>query len=338
MEEKRAAFQFKALRLAIEIANVMQPLLFEVRPDLRNSPLLPPLSAVRVFQAVAHQLSFRLAGEELLITQSAVSHHIKQLENSLGTSLFRRRSKSIELTEEGAMFLATVDHALTLLSEGTAKVRARSGQTRLRVSLLPSFAANWLVSRLDRFHKDHPKIDIELDPTLRVVDISRGEADVAIRFGEFDTSKQAYVHLANEELFPVLSPALYDNGARFQSPQDLLDYTILQSKSGLEWQLWSEAAEIHLGQAKQVHLTDYNIVLQAALDGQGIAMGRSLLVQKYLQSGQLVRPLTINISSEKAAYWAHFDPLSKKKSAVEAFVGWLKAEIESSVVDRRPRA
>jgi LysR family glycine cleavage system transcriptional activator len=297
---------------------------------LRSSPFLPPLSAARVFQVVANRGSFRLAGEELLITQSAVSHHIKQLESALGTPLFRRKSKSIELTEAGTMFLATVDEAFTVLSEGTARVRSRSGQTSLRVSLLPSFAANWLVNRLGSFLKSYPAIELELDPTLRIVDVGRGEADVAIRFGDFGGSKQSCVHLANEDLSPVLSPALYGDGSQFQSALDLLNQEILQAKSGLEWQLWSEAAGFPLERAKQTRLTDYNIVLQAALDGQGVAMGRGLLVREHIRAGRLVRPLSASLSSQKAAYWAAFDPLSKKLEAIEAFVAWLKSEMTLS--------
>lgn len=295
---------------------------------MRSSPLLPPLPALRVFQAVAHRLSFRLAGEELLITQSAVSHHIKQLETALGTQLFQRKSKSIGLTDEGAMFLTTVDQALSLLATGTAQLRARSGKIYLRVSLLPSFAANWLISRLERFETQHPNIELDLDPTLRVVDVNRGEADVAIRFGDFSADKQGGIHLANEELSPVMSPVLYGDGSLFQSTDDLLPHPILQAKSGLEWQLWSESANLCLDKAKHIRLTDYNIVLQAALDGQGIAMGRNLLIKEHLRKRRLIQPFPISFSSEKAAYWAVCDLNSKNAAAIEAFVEWLKAELQ----------
>lgn len=301
---------------------------FEGPSDLRSSPLLPPLPSLRVFQAVARRLSFRLAGEELLITQSAVSHHIKQLEDALGTRLFRRKSKSIELTENGAIYLATVDQALSLLAAGTADLRARSGRSTLRVSLLPSFAANWLVSRLGRFQKEYPNIELILDPTIAVVDVFRGDADVAIRFGDFGMTRAGAVHLANEELVPIMSPALYGDGSKLHSPQDLLQFPLLQAKRGHEWLLWGEAAQLSISAARQVQLTDYNIVLQAALDGQGVAIGRRLLVDEHIRSGRLVRPFAISSISEKAAYFAVFDTRSNKLKDIELFVNWLKAELE----------
>lgn len=199
----------------------------------------------------------------------------------------------------------------------------------MRVSLLPSFAANWLVSRLERFQKEYPTIDLDLDPTLRVVDVRRGEADVAIRFGDFSADKQGGIHLLNEELSPVMSPVLYGDGLRFQSPDDLLCQPILQASSGLEWKLWSGNARLSIDEAKQVRLTDYNIVLQAALDGQGIAMGRNLLIKEHLRHGRLIKPLPIRFSSERAAYWAAYDPNSKNVAIIEAFVAWLKTELQS---------
>lgn len=225
------------------------------------------------------------------------------------------------------VFLAAVDQALSLLAAATAELRRKPVRSVLHVSLLPSFAANWLVGRLDRFRMECRNIELALDPTLDVVDPRRGDADVAIRFGDYGASRQAGVHLADEELSPLLSPLLYGDGSRLRVPRDVLHLPLLQSKRGDEWRLWSEAANVSIAAARHLNLTDYNIVLQAAPEGQGVAVGRKLLVEDHVRSGRLVRPFPIRVKSEEAAYFAVFHPQSKKLDAIAAFLRWLKTEL-----------
>src|SRR5689334_6587002 len=146
---------------------------------VRSSSALPPLLSLRAFAAVARLLSFRRAGEELLITQSAVSHHIRELEQNLGVKLFIRKARGVDLTPEGLEYFEFVRQAFDLIADGTSHLRRRAMKSRVRVSLLPSFAANWLVPRLRRFNESHPDIELVLDPTLRLTDFADGETDLA---------------------------------------------------------------------------------------------------------------------------------------------------------------
>ena len=202
---------------------------------MRSSTTLPPLQALRAFEAVARLMSFRRAGEELLITQSAVSHHIRQLEEFLGLPLFVRKARSIALTPEGEDYRARTTDAFRLIAAATADLRGRSRRNVVRISLLPSFAANWLVSRLHGFQSLHPDIGLELDPTLRSADIAAGEADIAIRYGDGNWPGVDVRLLMAEQLSPVISPALLQSDKTIETPQDLLRHTLLFARKPVDW-------------------------------------------------------------------------------------------------------
>lgn len=292
---------------------------------MRSSPDLPPLQALRAFEAVGRLLSFRRAGEELLITQSAVSHHIRQLEEKLHTRLFVRRARSIALTQEGERYLETVTRAFALLVEGTSELTHSAVRQRLRVSLLPSFAANWLVPRLSNFHAAHPEIDLQIDPTLRLVDLAAGEADLAIRYGDGRWPGGRCELLMEERLTPMLSPELAVRQP-LREPKDLLDHTLLFTQRPLDWEIWAEEVGLDLSHARTLQLTDYNIVLQAALDGQGVALGRRLLIEDRLRSGALIAPCPAVVSSPRAAYWLLMPERRRLTTAARAFAEWIKVE------------
>lgn len=249
---------------------------------MRPSTVLPPLLALRAFEAVGRLLSFRRAGEELQITQSAVSHHVRRLELTLGVRLFERHPRSIKLTSAGKRYLNTIAQAFALIGEGTVELTQTRARQQLRISLLPSFAANWLVPRLAQFRARHPMIDVELDPTLRLIELSAGEADLAIRYGDGRWPGVRSQLLTSEQLTPVLSPALAKNQPLTQ-PSHLLGHTLLLTKNPADWEIWSETIGLDLSRARSIQLTDYNIVIQAALDGQGVALGRRLLIEDRIQ-------------------------------------------------------
>jgi len=293
---------------------------------MRSSPVLPPLHALRAFEAVGRLLSFRRAGEELLITQSAVSHHIRTLEEALGTELFERRGRSIALTAAGARYLGSISQAFALVADGTRDVRSQASRQTLRVSLLPSFAANWLVSHLAHFRAAYPQIQLILDPTLNQANLASGEADIAIRYGVGEWPGLRCELLATERLMPVLSPEL---AARqpLAKPGDILGHTLLISHRPTEWEAWSRHAALDLAAASRLQLTDYNIVLQAALNGQGVAMGRSLLVADYLRRGALVAPLPGFATAPGLGYWVVLPDRAEMSPAATAFTDWLRQEI-----------
>lgn len=316
-------FQFKLRYGAIDYANAT------TKEPMRTSRTMPPLQALRAFEAVGRLLSFRKAGEELLITQSAVSHHIKQLEETLGVRLFVRKAKSIELTIEGADYLGRTTEAFGIIAGATSEIRYRAARQRVRVSVLPSFAANWLVSRLSRFMIEHPEIEVDLEPTLGLTTFETGDVDLAIRFGAGQWDGMLAERLMNEELSPVLSPSLYGDGSRFARPADLLAQTLLESSKPVDWQLWCGEAGVDYRRGRILQLTDYNIVLQAALNGQGVAIGRLHMVRDHLSAGRLVQPFAHSVRSDRIAYWIVTPKGRRPAPAAEIFASWLKEEAAS---------
>ncbi len=297
---------------------------------MRSSPTLPPLLALRAFEAVGHLSSFRRAGEELLITQSAVSHHIRRLELDLGVSLFLRNGRTVALTSHGTQYLETVSKAFRVIRAGTEVVTGAAD--RVRVSLLPSFAANWLVPRLDEFSAACPGVELELDPTLRPVDLAAGEADVAIRYGDGQWPGGGRL-LMTESLTPVLSPALQSNQP-IGEPGDLIAHKLLTTSRPSDWSAWAEHAGIDLAAARTLQLTDYNIVLQAALDGQGVALGRLSLIEDRLAKAQLVAPCAIVLSSSKLAYWLIVPGTRPPSRSANRFCKWLINETAAALANR----
>jgi LysR family glycine cleavage system transcriptional activator len=295
------------------------------------------LAALRAFEAVGRLLSFRRAGEELLITQSAVSHHIRQLETSLGVRLFIRKPRSIALTPEGERYLGVTRRAFALIGEATAELRAGAGRATLRVSLLPSFAANWLVARLSDFRTSHPDIHLELDPTLRLADLAADEADLAIRYGNGDWDGEAQL-LITEQLFPVASLALTRRKPALSDPQDLSNHVLLLTRNPIDWDIWAKAAGVDITRARKIQLTDYNVAQQAAMDGQGVAMGRGLLVKDHLRAGRLVAPFEQVASSPRLGHWL-LRPRGATSQAATAFGDWLmqQADAERRLAQRSPR-
>lgn len=287
---------------------------------MRRSATLPPLPSLRAFAAVGRLLSFRKAGEELLITQSAVSHHVKQLEDYLGTALFERHGRTISLTAAGQAFLARVDAGFATIEAGVREVRG--DPATVRVSLLPSFAANWLVPRLPHFRALHPEIVVELDPSLETVDLGQGTADLAIRYGVPGWPGLDAECLMREALTPVLSGAKEP----LREPGDVLHHTLLLSRRETDWQLWAKACGVDLAKARTLQLVDYNLVLQAAAEGQGIAMGRLSLVRERLRNGALVAPLPVVQAQDDAAYWLLSASARALSKSAAVFRQWLLDE------------
>lgn len=292
---------------------------------MRSSPLLPSLAALRAFVAVGRTGSFRRAGEDLLITQSAISHHVRVLETSLGVRLFDRHARGIALTAAGARYLERVADAFAEIERATADVLAAADRGRVVVSLLPSFAANWLLPRLATFRAAHPAIDLVLDPTLERVDLASGTIDLAIRYGEGSWPGCTAERLMDEQLAPVVSPA-YAAKAAISCASELLGHIWLHTRSGVDWNDWARAAGIDPGAARHLTLTDYNIVLEAAIDGQGVAMGRLRQIASKLESGALVIAAGSTIAPGSSAHWLLCSERSPLSPAAETFASWLRGE------------
>ncbi len=283
---------------------------------------LPPLHALRAFEAAARHLHFGRAAEELRISQSAVSHHVRRLEADLGVRLFERRTRAVALTPAGEALLRDLGRAFALLAEGVRRARGAGTRRGLRVSLLSSFASNWLVPRLPRFAAAEPMIDLDLDPNLRVIDLEAGEADLAIRFGAGWEGLDCRLLLA-ERLSPVAAPGVFGGGA----PEDLLAHPLLMSRRLYDWHTWADSAGLDLGAARTVMLSDYSLVIQAAEEGHGIAIGRLLLIGDRLRTGRLVEALPGRcVSHPKIGHWLVAPRRRRLSPEARAFAAWIVAE------------
>lgn len=288
---------------------------------MRDLPALPSPLALRAFESVARLGSASRAAEELLITQSAVSHHLRRLEQDLGVMLFVRRARGMDLTEVGRDYFETVRAAFGLIAEGTAKARAHGAGTILHVSLLPSFAAHWLAPRLGRLREAHPDIDLRLDPTKARADFAQGGIDLALRYGDGSWPGMTADLIMRERLTPVMAPVVAPAGVTALTAQPLLI-----TREAFDWRLWGRETGFDLAARAHVQLTDYNIVLQAALNGEGLAMGRLRLIGDFLTSGDLMAPFDRVVESEQVAYWVVRPEGRKLSSAAERFIAWLVAE------------
>ncbi|EDZ99731.1 transcriptional regulator, LysR family [Burkholderia sp. H160] len=294
---------------------------------MRSTRPLPPLLSLRAFEAAARHLSFGRAAQELFVTQSAVSHQIQKLEADLGVALFERRTRAIELTDQGRAYYAKVHAAFELLRLGTSEVRAFSTErTMLSVGLLSSFASRWLASRLHTFPLTHPDIELQLRPDIALADVPGGEVDVAIRYGRGGWPGVASQKLMSERLSPVCSPSLITGKKRPRKPQDLLlRFPLLTSYSTqpFEWEAWAHHAGVILGEAQRVQLHDYNIVVEAALAGQGVAMGRHRLIAQQLAQGSLVQALPETMLDDPRIGWWLVTRKGTLDAAAAAFCSWI---------------
>ncbi|MFP3741542.1 transcriptional regulator GcvA [Achromobacter sp. SIMBA_011] len=293
---------------------------------MRSNRSLPALVSLRAFEAAARRLSFSLAGEELFVTQSAISHHIQRLEAELGVALFERRTRAVALTPAGQAYYEQVHAAFTLLRQGTDAIRAPApARHTLRVGLLASFATRWLAPRLPDFAAAHPDIDLQLLPDIGLADVAGGEVDVAIRYGRGTWPGVRARHIMAERLSVVCAPALLAGRRRPRTPADLLRHSLLVShtRHPFEWDTWSRHHGLDLGRAQTVHLHDYNIVVEAALAGQGLAMGRHRMIAAQLASGALVEALPGTTLEDPRIGWWFVSPRGKTDAAAQAFLAWL---------------
>jgi LysR family transcriptional regulator, glycine cleavage system transcriptional activator len=289
----------------------------------------PSLLGLRAFEAAGRLSSFSEAASELSVTPSAISHQIRKLENELGTPLFRRSTRMITLTDAGETYLHTVKQAFALLTEGSRHIRqsARVSSRSLRISLLASFASNWLMPRLDSFTEAYPEIDFRLDPSVGLTNFATSDNQLAIRYGRSGWPEAEAKCLMLERLAPVCSPAFLRQNPQLREFSDLAAVNLLMANAKMEyeWRAWSGMTGVNLAAARITPLRDYNIVLQAALAGQGIAMGRGALIAEHLQSGRLVEPLGPAIPMNGIGYWV-LTPHGTLSEEVTAFRNWLIAE------------
>jgi LysR family glycine cleavage system transcriptional activator len=264
---------------------------------------LPPLNSLKAFEAAARHLSFTKAAEELFVTQAAVSHQIKTLEEFLGLKLFRRRNRSLLLTEEGQGYFLDIKDIFTSLSEATDKVLERSEKGSLTISLQPSFAIQWLVPRLADFNALEPDIDVR----IKAVDMDDGsltdDVDVAIYYGRGNWPGLRADKLYQEYLIPLCSPMLFNSDKPLTGLSDLKQHTLLHDTSRKDWKQFAKQHKIENINVNHGPIFSHTtMVLQAAAHGQGVALGNNVLAQAELESGRLLSPFEEVLLTKNAFY------------------------------------
>ena len=300
---------------------------------MRNRNALPALDLLVGFEAAARHLSFTKAGEELFLTQSAVSRQIKELEEQLGVGLFQRRHRALALTDAGKSFYASAAQVLTTMRAATDRLRAQAGKKGLSVTTTHSFAALWLIPRLAGFTRSHPGIDVRIMADTRVQDLDRDGLDLAIRHGPASLAGSNAVRLMGERVFPVCSPKLMKDKSRpLREPQDLRYHCLLQYDDPegrhpwLHWKTWLEVERIaDLRPAGTLSFSGYEQIIPAAVAGNGVGLGRSPLVKDLLASGELVAPFKSSADPARA-YYAVVSKSAEGRPEVAEFVAWLKQE------------
>lgn len=292
---------------------------------------LPPLNALRVFEAAGRLGSFSRAAGELSITPSAVSHQIRGLEEELGVKLFRRLNRKVVLTAEGGAYLPPLQAAFAQITAASQRVAATSDAGRLAVTLIPTFAIRWFVPRLSRFQKLHPDIEVMMSTSIETVSFDNADVDVAIRYGKGDWPGLHAEKIMCEELFPVCSPGLLDGDHPLRTPADLVHHTLLHVGVHIdEWRLWLTGAGITgIDPEKGPRFETAALAFEAAAAGLGIAMGHRALIAQDLKQGRLVEPFDFELPSESAYYLA-FPEDRLGQPRIMAFREWLLAEAARS--------
>ncbi len=296
------------------------------------NPRLPSLNGLRAFEAAARHLSFTAAAAELNVTQTAVSHQIRRLEQELGTRLFVRRNRAIALTADGLDYLPPVRAAFNDLRLATAKLRRKGDDRVLTVSTLASLAAKWLLPRLAAFQEAHPDIDVRITTSIDLVDFVSGDVDAAIRYGRGNWPGLRADWLMADRMFPVCSPALLNGERPLRRPEDLKDHILLHTSGASrdDWRLWLTAAGLPADLSQHGGLTfDLNFVtIQAAIDGHGVAIGRTAYVRDDIARGRLVAPFDITLPLDAGFYLVSPEDRADTPK-LAAFRQWLMESIRA---------
>jgi LysR family glycine cleavage system transcriptional activator len=292
---------------------------------------LPPLNALRTFEAAARHLSFTRAADELFVTQAAVSHQIRALEEHLGAPLFRRMNRALMLTDQGQVLLPAVRDAFDRLQAGVRRVEDLSSGGALTISTTPSFAASWLAGRLVRFQVLHPEIELQLSATSRLVDFAREGIDCGIRYGAGDWPGLVSQRLFETALLPVCSPTLLDGVHPLRRPADLAQHTLLHALDGIDdWRLWLRAAGVpEIDPTRGPKFDSIPLVLQAAVNGAGVGIGRRQLLEAEIAAGRLIAPFDLELPDAYAYYFIAPEATADQPK-LTAFRDWLLAEVASA--------
>ena len=265
---------------------------------------LPPLNALRGFEAAARLGSFNRAAEELFVTPSAISHQVKSLEEYLGVPLFRRDKRRIVLTASGEKYLGAVEHALDEIDMATRRLVASPNASAVNISVAPGFLTRWLVPRISDFQERFPDVELRLSASMGTVDFLHSDTDMAIYFGTGDWSGVDAHYLKGVTLVPVCSPRLLDGERPLRNPEDLRHHTLLRVSSRPdEWkQILDKAGIDRSSMNKVMTFSSTSLALSAAIEGAGVALTESSLVERELDYGQLLVPFELELETRNGFY------------------------------------
>lgn len=294
---------------------------------------LPPLNALRAFEAAARRGGFAAAALELNVTPAAVSHQVKSLEAHLETALFRRLPRGLTLTDAGRQLLPQLTRGLECMARGVGSLCAAGLSGRLTVAAPPAFATLWLVPRLLGFQQSYPDIQLRLLAAADALDLQPGETDVGIAYGFGDHPGQVTRLLMRESVFPVCAPALL-NQNRLARLHDLASHTLLHDlntgsdEQSMTWRRWLRDAGVsNVDLDNGMEFSDSVMLIEAAVRGHGVALGRTSMVKEHLANGRLVRPLK-DARPADHAYYTVTTPAGNEQPRVLAFLEWLHDQVE----------
>ncbi|MCF6444356.1 transcriptional regulator GcvA [Nereida sp. MMG025] len=293
---------------------------------------LPPLTALRAFEAAARHMSFAAAAAELNVTPAALSYQIKALETDLGTPVFHRLNRAVELTEAGRALAPGVTDGFSAIAASWRNTQRLNDNSTLTITAGPAFTSKWLAPRLFDFAQAHPDIDLRFSASLRLIDFDRDEVDVAIRFGLGHDKDVFSAPLIREWMTPMMAPQLAD---QFNSPQALKDATLIHDdsisffKTPTDWPAWCKAAGITFDTSHGVRFSQADHALDAAIAGAGVVLGRVSLATRALEQGRLVAPFNVGLVTD--AQFRFICPQGHEaRPNVKAFHDWVMSEIEAS--------
>ncbi len=293
---------------------------------------LPPLDQLEAFEAAARHLSFTRAADELALTQSAVSRQVAALEAFFGVPLFQRLHRALRLSAEGQLLQRTVVEVLQQLHQTSSSLRGAARLKTVVVTTTAGFAGLWLIPRLAGFTSPRPDVDVRISASNAVVNLNRDGVDVAIRYHTAEGAGDEGVRLFGEVVLPVCNPMLRRDAARpLKQPEDLRHHCLLHMDGLpgthlLEWPPWLRAMKLEgLKPASVLHFSMYDQMIQAAVNGQGVALGRLPLLNGLIAQRKLVTPFNKSVVSPRSYYLFQSDA-SRRKPEVREFLGWLLAE------------
>ncbi len=310
-------------------------------------PQLPPLNALRAFEAVARHQSFTKASEELFVTRAAISHQIKHLEDYLGIILVERHNRSITLTKAGEAALPKLREGFNSLADGVHLMRTQVANASLNVWMAPSFASKWLVPRLHKFSQQHPDIEMRISGDSKLVDATENtdaldelfrahDIDLMIRFGAGNYPGCTVEKLFSVEAVPLCNPTLLtDHAHPLRKPADLKHHTLLHDDTPYvgrpSWEKWLKLAKVKgVDVQRGLHFNHVSLGLGAAIDGQGVLLSMDALARYDIEAGRLCIPFELRMPLEHAYYLIRPDTATSNQDGVNAFVSWIMAEAKES--------